>query len=59
MLAELNSHQKQYYFEDKEGVAEFLLNKLLQKDDILLIKGARYSSKLYQVAETLINKGKM
>ena len=59
MLAELNSKQKQYYFDDKEGVAEFLLNKLLQKDDILLIKGARYSSKLYQVAETLINKGKM
>lgn len=54
MLAELPSHIKQYYFENKDGLDEFLLNKLLQNNDILLIKGARYSSKLYQVAEALL-----
>lgn len=57
MLACLPKHIKQYYFENKEGVCSFLLNQLLQNEDILLIKGARYSSKLYQVAEELIKKG--
>ncbi|MBQ7660415.1 MAG: UDP-N-acetylmuramoyl-tripeptide--D-alanyl-D-alanine ligase [Alphaproteobacteria bacterium] len=57
MLACLPAHIKQYYFENKEGVCSFLLNQLLQNEDILLIKGARYSSKLYQVAEELIKKG--
>ena len=41
----------------KDGLDEFLLNKLLQNNDIVLIKGARYSSKLYQVAESLIRLG--
>ena len=58
MLAQLPPQKEQYYFADKEGVADFLLNKLLQNNDIILIKGARYSSKMYQVAEELINKGK-
>ena len=58
MLSCILSNKEKYYFENKDKVAEFLLNNLLQKDDIVLIKGARYSSKLYQVAEELINKGK-
>jgi UDP-N-acetylmuramyl pentapeptide synthase len=49
---------EKYYFENKEPVADFLLNKLLQNNDIVLIKGARYSSKLYQVTEELLKKGK-
>ena len=57
MLSLLPQTIKQYYFESKEGIVEFLLNELLQNDDILLIKGARYSSKLYQVADELIKKG--
>ena len=44
-------------FENKDGLDDFLRNKLLQNKDIVLIKGARYSSKLYQVAESLINNG--
>lgn len=59
MLAQLPPAKQQYYFENKEGVAEFLLNKLLQNNDIVLIKGARYSSKMYQVTEELLNQGKM
>ena len=57
MLNELPKHIKQYYFESKEGIDEFLLKELLQNEDILLIKGARYSSKLYQVTEKLIKQG--
>lgn len=57
MLSQLPERTKQYYFADKTNVAEFLLNELLQNEDILLIKGARYSSKLYQVTEELIKKG--
>lgn len=54
MLARLRSDQEAHYFEDKEGLDDFLVNKLLQNNDILLIKGARYSSKLYQVTDALL-----
>ena len=57
MLAQVSEGKKQYFFENKEGLEQFLLNKLLQNNDIVLIKGARYSSKLYQVAEALIKQG--
>ena len=57
MLSQLPEHIKQYYFEDKTGLEDFLLKELLQKGDILLIKGARYSSKLYQVTAALLEKG--
>lgn len=54
MLAQLPEKVKRYYFEDKEGLAAFLQNKLLQNNDILLIKGARYSSELYKVTDALL-----
>ena len=57
MLAQIPPRTKQYYFDDYTPLAEFLLNELLQNEDILLIKGARYSSKLYKVTEELIKKG--
>ena len=57
MLAELPAGKTQYYFENKDGLAQFLLNKLLQNGDKVLIKGARYSSKLYQVTEELLKMG--
>lgn len=58
MLAQVPDSKEKHYFENKDGLDEFLINKLLQNNDIVLIKGARYSSKLYQVAEALIEKGK-
>ena len=58
MLAQLPNDKQQYYFDNKDGLDDFLLNKLLQNGDILLIKGARYSSTLYQVTEELLKKGK-
>ncbi len=57
MLAQLPKDKKQYYFADKTEVADFLLNKLLQNGDTVLIKGARYSSKLYQVTDELLKNG--
>ena len=58
MLAQLPPTTEQYYFDSREGVVEFLQNKLLQKDDILLIKGARYSSELYKVTDALLGNNK-
>ncbi len=58
ILAQLPPSVQTFYFENKDGVADFLLNKLLQNNDIVLIKGARYSSKLYQVADELLKYGK-
>lgn len=57
MLAQLPAAKEQYYFENRDGVDEFLLNKILQNNDIVLIKGARYSSEMYKVTESLIAKG--
>lgn len=58
MLAQVPDTTEKHYFENKEGLDEFLLNKVLQNNDIVLIKGARYSSKLYTIAEALIKQGK-
>ena len=57
MLACLPKRINQFYFPSKDRLDDFLLKELLQNEDILLIKGARYSSKLYQVTEALIKKG--
>lgn len=59
MLAQVGDDKEKHYFENKEGLDEFLLNKCLQNNDIVLIKGARYSSKLYQVTEKLLEKGEI
>ena len=58
MLAQVPDTKEKHYFENKEGLDDFLLNKCLQNNDIVLIKGARYSSKMYQVANSLMEKGK-
>lgn len=58
MLAQLPASMEQHYFENKDGLDDFLLNKLLQNNDTILIKGARYSSKLYTITEALIKQGK-
>ena len=59
MLAQLPPAKQQYYFASYEKVAEFLLNKLLQNSDTILIKGARYSSQVYKITEELIKQGKV
>ena len=57
MLQQLPANKEQYYFDTKDGVAEFLQNKLLQNGDTVLIKGARYSSQVYKITEELIKRG--
>ena len=57
MLAQLPAEKEKYYFDNNNDLDEFLLNNCLQNKDILLIKGARYSSRMYQTAESLIKKG--
>ncbi|MBQ8677658.1 MAG: UDP-N-acetylmuramoyl-tripeptide--D-alanyl-D-alanine ligase [Alphaproteobacteria bacterium] len=58
LLAQVSDAKEKHYFASFEGVDEFLLNNCLQNNDIVLIKGARYSSKMYKVSESLIEKGK-
>ena len=58
ILSQIKDNRQTYYFENKDGLSDFLLNKLLQNNDIILIKGARYSSKLYQVADELLKQGR-
>ena len=57
MLEQLPKNKEQYYFTSKDGVADFLQNKLLQNGDTVLIKGARYSSQVYKITEELIKRG--
>ena len=57
MLAQVSDKKEKYYFDNFAGLDEFLLNKCLQNNDIVLIKGARYSSKMYKVSESLIEQG--
>ncbi|MDD4556538.1 MAG: UDP-N-acetylmuramoyl-tripeptide--D-alanyl-D-alanine ligase [Alphaproteobacteria bacterium] len=57
ILAQLGDKFETHYFENNENLGNFLLNNLLQNDDTMLIKGARYSSKLYKTAEFLILNG--
>ena len=53
-LMQLDKKTEQYYFETFDGVKEFLVNKVLQNNDVLLIKGSHYGSQVYKVAEGLI-----
>ena len=57
MLNQLPANKQRYYFASQESVADFLLNKLLQNGDTILIKGARYSSQVYKIVETLLKQG--
>ena len=56
ILAQLSPSTKQYYFPSIEGVLDFLTNNILQNNDILLIKGAHYSSQVFKIANTLKEK---
>lgn len=57
ILAQLDDSFETYYFENREGVDDFLLNNVLQDNDVVLIKGARYSSSLYKTVDNLIKLG--
>ena len=54
MLAQLPSDVQQFYFPNIDGVADFLKNEILDEGDVLLIKGAHYSSQVFKVAQELL-----
>ena len=53
ILAELGSEVEKYYFDNIEGLSEFLLSEILRDGDVILIKGSHYSSQVYKVANDL------
>ncbi len=53
ILAQLPSGTLRYYFPNNQGVADFLLYELLRDGDVLLIKGAHYSSRVFEIADVL------
>ncbi len=54
ILNQLPESIKQYYFENTDGLENFLLNELLNDGDVVLIKGSHYGSKLFAVVEKLL-----
>jgi UDP-N-acetylmuramoyl-tripeptide--D-alanyl-D-alanine ligase len=54
ILAELAPETEKYYFDKSDEVTDFLLKTVLRDGDVLLIKGAHYSSAVYKVAAKLI-----
>ena len=54
VLAQLPPTMIQKYFPTYEGITDYLKNDLLQDGDVILIKGAHYSSQVYRVAQDLI-----
>ena len=56
ILSELPKSTPQYYFPSIDGVLQFLVDNILKDEDILLIKGAHYSSQVYKIANELKEK---
>ena len=55
LLSMLDASTEQYYFPSIDGLSEFLITNILKNNDIILIKGAHYSSQVYKVAKDLID----
>jgi UDP-N-acetylmuramoyl-tripeptide--D-alanyl-D-alanine ligase len=53
VLGELADGTSKYYFENIDGLSEFLLSEVLRDGDVVLIKGSHYSSQVYKVANEL------
>lgn len=53
MLKQLSNTTRQYYFDNIDGVADFLKNDILQDGDVVLMKGSHYSSQVYKAANDL------
>lgn len=53
VLGELADGTSKYYFDNIDGLSEFLLSEVLRDGDVVLIKGSHYSSQVYKVANEL------
>ena len=58
MLAMLDNTTIQHYFPSIENITDFLINNILENNDVILIKGAHYSSQVFKVAKDLIEYSK-
>ncbi|MDR1207145.1 MAG: UDP-N-acetylmuramoyl-tripeptide--D-alanyl-D-alanine ligase [Rickettsiales bacterium] len=45
---------EKYYFENNDGLENFLTGELLRAGDVVLIKGSHYGSKLFKTVERLL-----
>ncbi len=59
MLDEVPDTKKKLFRETIDGFYEELTSSLLQPNDILLIKGAHYSTRVFEVAEKLLEASKL
>ncbi len=57
ILEQIPDNVEKHYFETKDGLGEELYNNILRDGDALLIKGARYSSRVFEVAKYLVDNG--
>jgi UDP-N-acetylmuramoyl-tripeptide--D-alanyl-D-alanine ligase len=57
MLDEISDAKTKIFKENIGGLFDELTSSILQPDDILLIKGAHYSSKVFEVADKLLGLG--
>ena len=53
ILGELSDDASKHYFDNIDGLSEFLLSEVLRDGDVVLIKGSHYSSQVYKVANEL------
>jgi UDP-N-acetylmuramoyl-tripeptide--D-alanyl-D-alanine ligase len=53
ILGELTDNVEKHYFDNIDGLSEFLLSNVLGDGDVVLIKGSHYSSQVYKVANDL------
>ena len=53
ILGELADNVEKHYFDNIDGLSEFLLSNVLGDGDAVLIKGSHYSSQVYKVANDL------
>ena len=53
ILGELSDDASKHYFDNIDGLSEFLLSEVLRDGDVILIKGSHYSSQVYKVANEL------
>lgn len=56
ILAQLDDKTDKYYFENVDGVYEFLKDKIIADGDVILVKGSHYSSQVFKVVAKLLGK---
>ncbi|MCL2737696.1 MAG: Mur ligase family protein, partial [Alphaproteobacteria bacterium] len=57
ILAQINDDKmEKHYFENSDGLDDWLLDNMLRDGDVVLVKGSHYGSKLFMTAKSLVEK---